>query len=117
MRHQELSSSVWDGGAGVGGGCGEQYVAGEAEELSSLSGALWSHPGWTKQRGTGTGSSQHHSKASSTLSKQRPVRDEGDTGEANEHARSIMVGGNPAALLHDKDLKANCARVELMSLG
>ena len=45
------------------------------------------------------------------------MRDEGDTGEANEHARSIMVGGNPAALLHDKDLKANCARVELISLG
>lgn len=92
-------------------------MAGEAEELSSLSGALLSHPRWSKQQGTGTGSSQHHSKASSTLSKQRPVRDEGDTGEADEHARSIMVGGNPVALLHDTDLKANCARVELTCLG
>lgn len=45
------------------------------------------------------------------------MRDEGDTGEVDELARSIMVGGNPAALLHDKDLKANCARVELTGLG
>ena len=61
-----------------------------------------------KQQGSGTGSSQHHSKASSTLSKQRPVRDEGDKGEADEHARSIMVGGNPAAPLHDTDLSKLC---------
>ena len=96
----------------VGGG-----VAGQADALSSLSGALCSHPGWMKQRGTGTGSSQHRSKASSILSKQRPGRDEGDTGEADELVRSVMVGGNPAALLQDKDLKANCARVELTGLG
>lgn len=74
-------------------------------------------PRMDEAAGSGTGSSQHHSKASSTLSKQRPVRDEGDNGEANEHARSIMVGGNPAAPLHDTDLKANCARVELPYLG
>lgn len=96
---------LWDGGA-----------LGEAGELSSLSATPRFHPGRGGGDG-GAGGFQHHSKSSHSLSKQRPVWGKGDTrGKQMNKQDQLWWGGDPGALLHDTDLKANCAQVELTRL-